>query len=59
MSLGRVFVAGHRGMVGSAIIRRLEQGGEAAEILTRRPRRAGPYQPADDLCLPASTGPTL
>jgi GDP-L-fucose synthase len=34
MSLGRVFVAGHRGMVGSAIARRLEQGCDATEILT-------------------------
>ena len=34
MSLGSVFVAGHRGMVGSAIVRRLEKGDEATEILT-------------------------
>jgi len=34
VGLGRVLVAGHRGMVGSAITRRLQQSGEAAEILT-------------------------
>jgi nucleoside-diphosphate-sugar epimerase len=31
----RVFVAGHRGMVGSAILRRLRRKGGAAQIVTR------------------------
>jgi GDP-L-fucose synthase len=31
----RVFVAGHRGMVGSAILRRLRRSGSVAEVVTR------------------------
>jgi len=42
----RVFVAGHRGMVGSAIVRRLER--EDCEILTA-PRRVVDLRNADDV----------
>ena len=31
----RIYVAGHRGMVGGAIVRRLEQSGDTVEIVTR------------------------
>ncbi len=34
MTLGKVFVAGHRGMVGSAILRRLEARAAAGEAIT-------------------------
>ena len=34
MSLGKVFVAGHKGMVGSSIIRELTQENLCSEIIT-------------------------
>jgi len=36
MSKQRIFVAGHRGMVGSAIVRQLEQRGDVELVLRTR-----------------------
>ncbi|KAB2525573.1 NAD-dependent epimerase/dehydratase family protein, partial [Enterobacter hormaechei] len=36
MTKQRIFVAGHRGMVGSAIVRQLEQRGDVVVIVRTR-----------------------
>ena len=41
----KIYVAGHRGLVGSAIVRNLEQKGYS-NIIGRDPSRAGSYKPA-------------
>jgi GDP-L-fucose synthase len=41
----KIFVAGHRGLVGSAIVKRLQQGGYT-NLVTAHPRRTGSDRPA-------------
>jgi GDP-L-fucose synthase len=41
----RIYVAGHRGMVGSAIVRRLRRRGLHATCCSPAPRRARPHGP--------------
>ena len=53
---GAIWVAGHRGMVGSALVRRLEADGErvvvagnAAPIAAAKPRSKKPVAPQPNL----------